>query len=79
MKTYKTILSKVLGIAEGEISDATSPATVKTWDSFNGLVIVSELETTYDVSFTIDEVVSVKCVLDIKNCLKKHGVSLDER
>lgn len=78
MKTYKTILAKVLGINEGSISDSTSPLTVKTWDSFNGLMIVSELESAYNVSFTIDEVVSVKCVLDIKNCLKKHGVQIDE-
>ena len=78
MKKLNTILSRVLGIKENEINDKTSPSNVDAWDSFNGLMMVSELEKEFKVKFTMDEIVSVKCVKDIKNSLKKHGVEIDE-
>jgi acyl carrier protein len=76
MEKLKQILSKILGIDENLITDETSPDNVETWDSFNGLMLVSELEEGFNVKFTMDEVVSVKCVKDIKEALKKHGVNL---
>lgn len=76
MDRLKNLLSKVLGIDPKSITDETSPANVESWDSFNGLVLVSELEKQFKVKFTIDEVTSVKNVGDIKKALKKHGVEL---
>lgn len=76
MERLNTILSKVLGINKNAIADSASPDNVETWDSFNGLLLVSELEKTFRVKFSIDEVTSVKCVKDIKESLKKHGVQL---
>ena len=70
------VLSKVLGISEDQISDDTSPKNTERWDSFNGLMLVSELENEFNVHFTMDEVLSVKCVKDIKETLQKHGVTL---
>lgn len=78
MKKLKAILSEVLEIDESQITDETSPKNVETWDSFNGLILVSELENKFNIQFTMDEVTSVKCVRDIKESLKKHGVNLDE-
>lgn len=78
MKRLKAILSKVLDISKDVITDGTSPKNVDSWDSFNGLLLVSELEKEFNVKFTMDEVISVKCVADIKNALKKHGINLYE-
>jgi len=69
-----TLLSRVLDIDINVISDETSPENTETWDSFNALVMVSELENTFNVHFTMDEVVSVNCVRDIKGALKRHGI-----
>lgn len=78
MKKLKSILSRILDIEESSINDQTSPDNVESWDSFNGLMIVSELEKKFKVRFTMDEVVAVKCVKDIKESLKRHGVLLQE-
>lgn len=78
MKRLKAILSKVLGIDEAMITDKTSPDNVDTWDSFNALMLVSELEKEFNVKFTMEEIMSVKCVKDIKESLKKHGIELHE-
>ncbi len=77
MERMKAVLSKILNIPESEITDQTSPDNTENWDSFNGLLMVSELENTFNVNFTMDEIVAVKCVGDIKYYLKKHGVVLE--
>lgn len=77
LKKLHTILSKVLGVDEGAITDTMSPDTVESWDSYNALMLVSELETSFNVHFTMDEVVAVKNVGDIKAALKRHEVQLD--
>jgi len=78
MKRLKNILSRVLQIEKDKINDQTSPDNVETWDSFNALLLVSELENCFKVKFTMDEVISVKSVKDIKETLKGHGVMLNE-
>ena len=78
MKKLKSILSRILDIEENSINDQTSPGNVESWDSFNALMMVSELEKEFKVRFTMDEVTAVKCVKDIKESLKRHGVLLQE-
>jgi acyl carrier protein len=78
MTHLRSILAKVLQIDAASITDATSPQTVPTWDSFNALMLVSELESHYGISFTMDEVSSVTCVGDIKKCLRQHGAVISD-
>ncbi|MDO8505878.1 MAG: acyl carrier protein [bacterium] len=76
IKKLHSILMRVLEVDEVTITDEMSPDTVETWDSYNGLMLVSELETVFDVHFTMDEVVAVKNVKDIKDALQRHDVEI---
>ena len=67
-----------MNIPISQINDDTGPDSIDSWDSFNALVLVDELENTFDIQFTIDEVTDVITIGDIKRHLKTHGVSLDE-
>ena len=69
------IVAKVFSMPESEINDQSSPENIESWDSFNGLVLVDELETHFKVKFTISEITDVKNVADIKRHLKNHNVS----
>ncbi len=76
MSKLTEVLARVLDIPEGSITDSTGPGNVPNWDSFNGLLMVSELEEAFGVEFTMAEVTSVKTVRDIKATLAKHGVTV---
>ena len=78
MARLEKILSKVLEVKENEIKDDSSPDNIENWDSFNGLMLISELENEFKISFTLDEITSVKTVADIKKALTKHGVKSNE-
>ncbi len=74
MKKVEEVIAKVLGLDIAKISNGTGPDNTESWDSFNALILVSELEKNFNVKFTIDEVVGVKNVGDIKGVLQKHGI-----
>lgn len=75
MKTVEEVIAQVLQIDLSDITDASSPNDIENWDSFNGLLLVAELEKTFNVSFSMDEIVVVKNVGDIKSALKRHGIN----
>jgi len=72
------IISKVFSVPISEINDESSPETIESWDSFNGLILVDELESNFYIKFSVSEIVDVKNVKDIKRYLNNHGVDLDE-
>ena len=76
IKKLSSILVRILEIDEATVTDEMSPDTLEAWDSYNALMLVSELETSFNVHFTMDEVVAVKNVKDIKDTLRRHGVDI---
>ena len=68
------LISRVLDIDKNSITELTSPENTESWDSFNALVMVSELELEFEVHFSIEEVYSVTCVNDIRDVLRRHNV-----
>jgi len=76
MKKVEDIVGLVLNIAPKKIKNTTNPDNTPEWDSFSGLTLVTELEKIFNVNFSIDEVLSVRNVGDIKKALRKHGVKV---
>lgn len=70
------LLARVLEVSVENINDQSSPDNIENWDSFNGLMIATDLEKEFDVHFSIEEVVSVKKVADIKQNLRNHAVKI---
>ena len=72
------IIANAFSISESDINDKSGPENIEAWDSFNGLVLVDELENHFNVKFTISEITDVQNVADIKRHLKNHNIDLDE-
>ena len=76
-KKLYDIISKVFSVQISEINDESSPETIESWDSFNGLILVDELESNFNIKFSVSEIIDVKNVKDIKKHLSNHGVDLN--
>ena len=72
------LIAKVLNVPASEINDESTPESIESWTSFNGYVLLYELETSFNVKFSIDEAMDVKNVADVKRHLNKHGVVFDD-
>ena len=75
-KKLKEILAKVLLIDETKISDEMSRKTVKEWDSMAHLMLVSELESAFEVTMDDYDIMEIQTVTDIKKTLQKLGISV---
>ena len=73
-KKLYDIISKVFSVQISEINDESSPETIESWDSFNGLILVDEIESNFNIKFSVSEIIDVKNVKDIKRHLNNHGV-----
>ena len=67
------IISDVLNVEIEILSNDTSQSDIETWDSLNSLLLVNEIEKEFDVKFTIDEVVKIEKIMDIKKFLVEKG------
>jgi|TARA_B110000495_G_C23038048_1_gene620851 acyl carrier protein len=72
------IVADVLNTKLEVLSDDTTQADIETWDSLNSLLLVNEIEKDFDVKFTIDEVIKIEKISDIKKILIKKGKNESE-
>jgi acyl carrier protein len=72
------IIANVMEVEVTEIDDESGPETIENWDSFRGLILFEELESKFDVKFTLNELLKITKIRDIKNVLAIRGVSIDE-
>ena len=77
-KRLYNLIANVMSVQSYTINDESGPESIESWTSFKGYVLLYELETEFKVKFTIDEVMDVKKVVDIKRHLKNHGVILND-
>jgi acyl carrier protein len=73
-----SIIANVMEVQDTEINDESGPETIENWDSFRGLILFEEIESKFNVKFTLNELLGIKKIKDIKNILSLRGASLDE-
>jgi acyl carrier protein len=69
-----SIVAKVMDVSPSQVNDQSGPENIERWDSFNGYVLLDDIEMEFGVRFSIDEALDIKNVGDIKRILEKHGV-----
>lgn len=77
-KRLYDLIARVMNVPPSSINDEASPTSIESWTSFKGYVLLSELETEFNVKFTLEEAMDVKKVADIKLHLNNHGVTLND-
>ena len=76
MKNLFQLVAEHFKIPLQTVSDAMTSHDVPDWDSLNYLLFVAELEKEYNISFTMDEVLGIQKVGDIRTILKNKGISV---
>ena len=73
MKELKKIVVKVLNIDEIEVNDTLTMENAKQWDSFNHLLLISEIEKEMSITFSIQEVEKIKSFKDLREIVLDKG------
>jgi acyl carrier protein len=72
----KEILAKVFLTDKAKINDDMSRKDMDEWDSMAHLLLVSEVESTFDVMISDDDIMEIQTVGDVKKVLRKLGVTI---
>ena len=76
MKDFNALVTEHLKVEPGKIADHLTPHDVPDWNSMNYLLFISELENEYGISFSMDEVLGVRSLKDVKKALIHKGILL---
>ena len=77
-KRLYELIARVMNAPISQINDNSGPESIESWTSFNGYVLLYELEHEFNVKFTMEEAIDVKNISDIKRHLRNHGVALHD-
>ena len=73
-----SIISKVMDVPESEINDQSSPENIESWDSLSLYMLIDDIETEFNVKFTLEEILEIKNVGHFKKLLVNYGCELNE-
>jgi acyl carrier protein len=65
-------------VAVETIRDDTSPQNTPSWDSLNAIVLITEIEKAYGVTFAYAEAMGVKNFGDAVSLIRGKGVDLHD-
>jgi len=73
----KKIVANILKIEINDITSQTSSKDIESWDSFNTLNIVVEVEKEFGIDINLEELVNLLTFEDLKNILKNNKKHFD--
>jgi acyl carrier protein len=69
-------IADVLGVANEDLSDASSPDTIENWDSLNHFNIILAIESEFGVELSPEDAFNMGSVALIRAVLRGHGVEV---
>jgi len=73
MEKLKAIIARVLDINIDQVDDTLSQNSIEKWDSFNHLLLISEIENLMGVKFTASDVEQARTFGDLREIVSRKG------
>lgn len=71
--TLEELFANVLDVDAADLTDASSPASIETWDSVAAINLIVGMQETFNVVFTTKEIEGMKCLGDARRVLMARG------
>lgn len=68
-----TLIAGTLGIDPSEVTGEFDSTNTRKWDSLRQVMLMTELETTYDIELTDQELIDTTSVVKIRAVLRARG------
>jgi acyl carrier protein len=73
----KEILQRVFSLTEDELAGELEYEKTRNWSSMGHLMLITEIEAVYEISFTPDEILVMGTVPVIEQMIRKHLEGID--
>lgn len=74
VQTLLNVFASALNIELSRVTDELTYNTIPEWDSTAHMVLIAELEDSFDIMLDTDDIIDMSSVLKAKEILKKYGV-----
>ena len=71
MKKLREIIAETFEIKEEEIESSHSPDDIENWDSLGQLKLINNIESEFNIVFTMEEIFQIMTIADIYNIMDK--------
>jgi acyl carrier protein len=71
------VVARALRVPAASVSDESSPATLRRWDSLRHLELMTQIEDAYGVQFSTGDMVRAQSVGQIRSLLREKGIDVD--
>jgi acyl carrier protein len=68
------LIAGTLGVPPADIGETSDMSTTKKWDSLRHVMLMTELETSYGIELTDEEMTEATSVAKIRDVLKGRGL-----
>lgn len=68
------LIAGTLGIPPAEVKETSDMTNTRKWDSLRQVMLMTELETTYGIELTDEQMTEATSVAKIRAVLQGHGV-----
>ena len=68
-----TLIAGTLGIPPDEVTEASDMTNTRKWDSLRQVMLMTELETSYGIELSDEEMTEATSVAKIRAVLQAHG------
>ena len=76
MKDFTALVIEHFKLAPANVTDTLSSKDIPEWDSMNYLLFIAALEKEFGISFTMDEVLGVATLGDVRKLLERKRASV---
>ena len=66
------LISDITNISSDNLTMDSGPQSIPEWDSLAQLTIVAAIESKYNISFDMNDIISIQSVNDLKKTIEKH-------
>jgi acyl carrier protein len=73
-----SIVAKVFNVSVNQINYQSNPENIENWDSFTGYILLDEIESEFNVKFSIEEALQIKNIENFKTILKEKGIDIEK-
>ena len=73
----KAAFAEALGIEASLVVDQLGYQSIPEWDSISHMVLISELETAFEVEIDTDDVIDMSSVAKAKEIITKLGIAFE--
>jgi acyl carrier protein len=76
MDRLKQIFSSVLQVPLESVNETLSPETAPSWDSLSAIILITEIEKEFKITFTFDEAMAVRNFSEVISLVQSKGAEL---